>query len=384
VQEKQPFSLFSWFGKHKATLWLGTIVASFGVGACMTQQVTQKGQAILGTPAIAAPGYVATKEPIVQAVQTASPSVVAINTSAQVRFTVFDDPYDRFLGRGGRNVVEEIPTGSGSGVILEGGYVLTNQHVVGDAVKTGGRIQIILSDGRELMADPVGADYATDIAVLKLDTKEKLPTATLGVDDQLMPGQTVIALGNPVGLSFSVSAGVVSALGRPLTLEGRTYENLIQTDTAINPGNSGGALVDLAGRVVGINTLVRSDAQNIGFAIPIKTAMRIADELKQYGRIRRAATGIIPIDINPGIARYLNLPEGTKGVVARGIYRNSPAAQAQVAPGDVILDINGKPTPNEETYRRVLMSLKPGQTVNLTVLREGEKVRLSIKLAEAQ
>ncbi len=376
-----------WMGQKKGTLWLATLLAGFGIGACVTQQNVAKGPGISGgileTSVNAAPIYTADKEPIVQAVQKVAPAVVSIDTTAKVGVRVFDNPTDEFFGEGGRKEVREVPTGAGSGVILDGGFVLTNQHVVGDAVNTGGKIRVTLADGRQIMATAVGADYATDIALLKLDTKEKVPFAPIGADDQLMAGQTVIAIGNPVGLSFSVSAGVVSALGRPLTMQGRTYENLIQTDTAINPGNSGGALIDLGGQVVGINTLVRSDAQNIGFAIPIKTAVRISNELKQNGRIRRAATGIIPIELTPRIARWLDLPSGMQGVVVRGLYRNSPAAQAGLKPGDVILEMNGQPTINEETYRRILFNLQPGQTVNVTVQRGGEKAHVSLKLIEA-
>jgi hypothetical protein len=170
-------------------------------------------------------------------------------------------PWTSSGGAAGRTFEREVPTGAGSGVLLPGSYVLTNQHVVSGALQSAGRITVVLADGRKLPASAVGADYATDIALLKVAGAQNLPTAPLGTNDTAAAGQTVIAIGNPVGLSASVSSGVVSALGRPLAFEGRTYENLIQTDAAINPGNSGGALVDLGGRVVGINTLVRTDAQ---------------------------------------------------------------------------------------------------------------------------
>jgi S1-C subfamily serine protease len=369
-------------------LWLGTLMAGFGIGACVTPGVVQRGVgATANAPGLIAPAaadtaYVASSEPIVNAVRKAAPAIVSIDTTARVGYRVFRDPMDEMLGRG-RNVVREVPTGAGSGVLLEGGYVLTNQHVVGDAVRTGGKIQVTLADGRKVTASPVGADYATDIALLKAETTEKLPVAPLGADDQLLPGQTVIAIGNPVGLNFSVSSGVVSALGRPLTIEGRTYEDLIQTDTAINPGNSGGALVDLGGRVVGINTLVRTDAQNIGFAIPLKTALQIAEQLKQYGRIRRAATGVIPMDIDARVRNVLDLPEATTGVFVRGIYRGSPAESAEIRPGDIIRQIEGTPIPNTAAYRKTLAALKPGQTVSLVIVRDGQEGKVTLRLTEA-
>jgi serine protease Do len=320
-------------------------------------------------PANATPSYLADGEPIVKAVQKAAPAVVSIDTTARVGYRVFD-----WNAWEGRVVSREVPTGAGSGVLLDGGYVLTNQHVVGEAVERGGRIKLTLPDGRQLSAKAVGADRSTDIALLKVNERGKLPVVATGEGDPLMPGQTVIAIGNPVGLSASVSAGVVSALGRPLSFEGRTYENLIQTDTAINPGNSGGALVDLAGRVVGINTLVRSDAQNIGFAIPIKTALRIADELKRNGKIRRAFLGFIP---------YPNVPPEVGGVVIGAIYRGSSAAQAELRPGDVVLSVNGQPTPDEAAYRKVLAGLTIGSEVEVTIRRDDQRGKARLRVTEA-
>jgi S1-C subfamily serine protease len=267
--------------------------------------------------------------------------------------------------------------------LLEGGYVLTNQHVVGESVKTGGKITITLTDGRVFTAQPVGADRATDVALLKVQDPQRLPTAQLGENDALLPGQTVLAIGNPVGLSHSVSAGVVSALGRPLVMEDRTYENLIQTDTAINPGNSGGALVDLGGKVVGINTLVRTDAQNIGFAIPIKTAMQIVGELKRYGKVRRPYDGVVTTELTARLARMLRLPEGTSGVVVRAVYRSSPAAMAGFQQGDVIVRLASTPTPDEASYRKALESQRIGQEVELEILRDGQQGTVRLRLAEA-
>lgn len=348
------------------------------VGACVTERT-----AVPGLPrAAAAPPYDASSEPIVKAVRTTAPAVVSIDTTARQVYRVFDDPMDRFWG-GGRREVREVPQGSGSGVLLEGGYVLTNQHVVGDAIDTQGSISVQLPDGRRLSADSVGADRATDVALLKVRGNAKLPVAPLADADGLQPGQTVIAIGNPVGLSASVSAGVVSALGRPIDMGDRLYENLIQTDTAINPGNSGGALIDLGGRVVGINTLVRSDAQNIGFAIPIRTAMRVAAELRKYGKVRRPSTGIVAADLNPRIRAMLGVSESIRGVLVWNLYRDSPAVRAGLQRGDIVLRVAGKPVPDDAAYRRVLAEQKIGAAVVLVVLREGREVSVSLTLSEA-
>ncbi len=361
---------------------LGSLLTGMVAGTCVTARGGSVESLLPSKLAVAAPPYSAEKEPIVQAARLAAPSVVAIDTTARESRTVFDSREDWFYGRG-RQETREVPTGAGSGVLLEDGYVLTNQHVIGDAVQTGGKITITLTDGRIFTAQPVGADRATDVALLKVQNPQRLPTAQLGENDALQPGQTVLAIGNPVGLSHSVSAGVVSALGRPLVMEDRTYENLIQTDTAINPGNSGGALVDLGGKVVGINTLVRTDAQNIGFAIPIKTAMQIVSELKRYGKVRRPFDGIIPTELTARLTRLLRLPEGTKGVVVRALYRDSPAVQAGLQQGDLIMQLEGQPTPDEVSYRRVLGSLKIGKQVSMTILRQGEQGTIRLRLGEA-
>ncbi|MFM7320337.1 MAG: S1C family serine protease [Armatimonadota bacterium] len=366
---------------ERRSRWTGAAIAAVAgavAGAC----VARRDLPIPLPTAVAAPPYSASAEPIVQAVQATAPAVVAIDTTARQVYRVFDDPMDGFWG-GGRREVREVPTGQGSGVLLEGGYVLTNQHVVGDAVETQGRIVVRLPDGRRFQADPVGADRSTDVALLKVRGGARLPVAPLGDADRLLPGQTVIAIGNPVGLAASVSAGVVSALGRPIDMGERIYENLIQTDTAINPGNSGGALIDLGGRVVGINTLVRSDAQNIGFAIPIKTALRVAGELRKYGKVRRPATGIIAVDLDERFRSMLELPRSTSGVLVWNLYRDSPAARAGLRRGDVLLSLGGKATPDEPTYRRVLSELRIGANVAVEVLRDGRRATTNLTLSEA-
>lgn len=381
--------------QNKNSVIAGVVLLSIGVGigACVSHQTSptaRSGAAMTGSDggratdsspiigsASAASPYEPGGEPIVQAVRKAAPAVVSIDTTERQEVVFAEDPDNPTSQR--RVGSREVPYGAGSGVILEGGYALTNQHVVGDAVATGGSIRLTLADGRQFKATVVGADKSTDIALLKVQNGQSLPIMPLGVGDALTPGQTVIAIGNPVGLSASVSSGVVSALGRPLTVEDRTYENLIQTDTAINPGNSGGALIDLAGHLVGINTLVRRDAQNIGFAIPLSTALRIADSLKRYGKVRRPDIGVIPGDLDPRLAQRL----GVSGVGVANVYVGSPADAAGLHRNDVITSINGKPVTDTATYRRALEALKIGQTATVGIWRRGETATQKIPLAEA-
>ncbi|MGC4047971.1 MAG: trypsin-like peptidase domain-containing protein [Armatimonas sp.] len=368
--------------KNKLFMYGGTLLAGVGLGACVAKSPSVS--AVVAPPATraeAVPGYDAGSEPIVKVVQKVAPAIVSIDTTAKVtgyvRTGFFDDP---------QRVTKEIPRGQGSGVLLEGGYVLTNEHVVGDALSTGGKVTIHLTDKRTFVARPVGADHQSDIALLKIEGSNNLPYALPGVEDKLLPGQQVIAIGNPVGLSASVSSGIVSALGRPLETEGRVYENLIQTDTAINPGNSGGALIDMGGRVVGINTLVRSDAQNIGFAIPIQTAMRIADEIKRNGSVQRPDLGFTVTEfeasqgeIPDGIA-IIN-PRGQAASVLQGARQSQRRGMMEVH--DVLLSVNGKPTPTVDAFRKVVSTLKVGQQAEVTIWRDGQMGKTRIPVVTA-
>jgi S1-C subfamily serine protease len=371
--------------KKKLALYGGTLLAGVGLGACVTQNA--KVGAALAPPAsraIAGPSsYNAEAEPIVKVVQRVAPAIVSIDTTAK------ETGYVRTGWESVEEVTREVPRGQGSGVLLEGGYVLTNEHVVGDAVRSGGRIQVRLADGGKFPARAVGADPQTDIALLKVESGGKaLPVATPGLEDRLLPGQQVIAIGNPVGLSASVSSGIVSALGRPLevpdqrTGQRRVYENLIQTDAAINPGNSGGALIDMGGRVVGINTLVRTDAQNIGFAIPIQTAVRIADELKKAGKVQRPDLGFSVAefeapegDIPPGVAVYNIRAEAAASVLRSATPRGGVR--------DVLLSVNGTPTPSIEAFRKAVSGLKVGQSVEVTLWREGQTGKTKLPVLSA-
>src|SRR5262249_10290577 len=264
--------------------------------------------------------------------------------------------------------------GAGSGgVIAPDGYVLTNAHVVHGA----GRVQATLTDGRVLDGTPVGEDASADLALIRLSGTD-LPVAELGRSAGLRVGQLVVAIGNPLGFQSTVSAGVVSALGRSLRSEtGHLIENVIQTDVALNPGSSGGPLVDSSGRVVGINTAIIAMAQGLSFAIPVDTATWVIGELLAHGRVRRVPLGLAahnrPID--QALARRLAL-RTTHVVEIMSIEPSGPAAVAGLRPGDWIVAIDDQPTATVDDLHRRLTGVTPGVSMRVGVLRGGTMIEV--------
>ncbi len=267
----------------------------------------------------------------------------------------------------------------GSGVIIRSdGYVLTNLHVVRRAQE----ITVGLADGRRLPARVVAIDGPTDLAILRVRAGD-LPPITWGDSDALRVGEWVLAIGSPLGLSHSVTAGIVSAKGRcGLGITG--YEDFIQTDAAINPGNSGGALVNLRAEVVGINTAIISRTggyEGIGFATPSNLARRVADLLIAKGRIVRGWLGILPMDVTEEIAAELGLPV-TSGVLVRNIYRDSPAHRAGFHAGDVIVAYRGRPVQNSAELARMVMDTPVGSVVQVAVVRAKVRIILRPRIGE--
>jgi S1-C subfamily serine protease len=265
------------------------------------------------------------------------------------------------LGEDGR------PAGQGSGVIFTpDGYVLTNHHVVAKAA----RLTASLTDGREVEATPVGGDAVTDIAVLRLATNG-LPHAELGGSAELRVGQLVVAIGNPLGFTCTVTAGIVSALGRTLrTRSGGLIDSVIQTDAPLNPGNSGGPLVAGDGKVVGINTAMIGSAQGICFAIGIDTAVWVATRLMRDGKVRRSRLGVsgqtVPIDTR--VRRFHGLTTGSGALIA-GFEPDGPAKRSELMVGDVIVALDGEPVSGVDALHRLLTEERVGLPVMLTVLR---------------
>ena len=266
--------------------------------------------------------------------------------------------------------------GIGSGFIIDDkGHILTNHHIT-----TGSReIEVALTDGRAFEGKLVGSDPANDLAVVRIDTRD-LPVAELGNSSELRVGQTVIAIGNPFGLAGgpSVTVGVVSALNRHILAE-RVYEDLIQTDASINPGNSGGPLLDLTGKVVGINTANIPGAQGIGFAIPINTAKAVLDDIVKYGRVTRPWLGVIGLDVSREVARKFSLAVGS-GIFVMQIIPESPAERAQLQSGDVIVGIDDTQLDSMEGLQREIRTRRAGDSVSLVVVRRSEEGKVRVTL----
>jgi serine protease Do len=272
----------------------------------------------------------------------------------------------------------------GSGVIIStDGYVVTNNHVVGEnngrAVRT--QVTVALPDKREIRGKIIGVDQATDIALLKIDHRG-LPVIPWGDSSQLKVGEWVLAIGSPFQLSQTVTAGIVSATGRS-DLGFTQYEDFIQTDAAINPGNSGGALVNNRGELVGINTGIYSESggyQGIGFAVPSNLARKIVDDLMKYGEVRRGSIGYLAIErLTPELAREFGAPNTTGALVAR-IRQDSEAYESGVRPGDVVVAFNGQPIADPSQFLRMVADARIGSTATVTVLRDGRKVEFRVPI----
>lgn len=319
------------------------------------------------------------RSPVVIAIEKASPSVVSI-IAAQVierrespfgSNPFFDDFFRDFFEPFQQRQTEQ---SLGSGVVIrQDGYVLTNEHVVVQAEK----IFVQLSDDRKVSAHLVGADSDSDLAVLKIDDSKSLPYLPLGNSDDLMIGETVIAIGNPFGLSHTVTTGVVSALNRSLNTDGRTYYDFIQTDASINPGNSGGPLLNIKGELIGINTAIYGKAQGIGFAIPISRAKRIVQELISHGAVEAPWIGVVVQTVTPELASHFSLKE-KQGVLVRGVESGSPAAKAGMQRGDVLLQLNGRPLRSAEEYLQREREFSNGDTLKLRVIRDQNTADVSI------
>jgi len=328
--------------------------------------VTVQDAPAANTAVLAAPGSYSA------AALKAMPAVVSITTSKAPRRVPGLDPWRRQFQSNRQPTV-----GLGSGVIVSSdGYILTNNHVVEGA----DQIEVTLADGRETKAKLVGRDPDTDLAVLRIQL-DKLPVITFGNDASARVGDVVLAIGYPFGVGQTVTQGIISALGRT-QLGINTFENFIQTDAAINPGNSGGALVDANGNLIGINTAIFSrsgGSLGIGFAVPVSTARNVMQQLITSGQVVRGWIGVEPQDVTDQLARSLNLPH-PEGVVIIGVLRQGPADQAGVKPGDVVLDVAGKPVVNTGQLLNAVAALKPGSQTAIQVLRDGKPQILQVRI----
>ncbi len=310
-------------------------------------------------------------DPAVNVQNSVGPAVIAIDTQARVS--------EGFAFGGG------IQQGQGSGFIINGqsGLAVTNNHVVEGAQ----RIVVTLPDKRTFPAEVVGTDPIGDIAVIRLrkDDKDTLPEIKFGDSDQLQVGQTVVAIGAPLGLEHSVTQGVLSATGRKLDgqLEGIPLENLLQTDAAINPGNSGGPLLDAQGRVIGMNTAIIQRAQGIGFAVAANAIKEGVKDILEHGRVIRPWIGVSMADLSPSLRERAGVPAAVKsGVVIADVRGGQPADRAGLRPGDVITEAAGKPLADLEALRDQIRAMEPGQKLELKGYRGSSVETWSITLGE--
>jgi serine protease Do len=321
---------------------------------------------------------------VVRAVRKASPAVVNISSAYEARaranpFSGFGNPlFDEFFRDffDPRFEQRQQQTSLGSGVIIDGerGLILTNAHVI----QRSGTITVALMDRREYKARIVGADPDSDLAVLRIDSREKMPSIAMGESDDLMIGETVIAIGNPFGFSNTVTTGVVSALHRSIRAEDRVYQDFIQIDASINPGNSGGPLLNINGELVGVNTAIYAKAQGIGFAIPISKAKKIVADLIQYGEVKPAWIGIVAQELDEKLAQYLKYP-AKKGVMIKSVEPDSPALQAGLREGDVLLAVGTKTIAGLEDYQAATKTVTAGETLETQVWRNGQNRTFAIK-----
>ncbi len=328
-----------------------------------------------------APELISTQEAFIEVSEKVTPAVVNISAarmaSARDLGPLFEDFFgDLFRGHPAPQRKEQ---SLGSGFILsEDGYILTNEHVV----KGAEEIKVKLSDQRTYDGKVVGSDPRTDVAVLKIEAPEKLPTVVLGDSDGLKVGQWALAIGNPFGLDRTLTVGVISATGRA-NVGIEDYEDFIQTDASINPGNSGGPLLNIYGEVVGINTAIVAAGQGIGFAIPVNLARLIADQLIEKGEVSRGWLGVSIQPLTPELAESFNL-EKVSGALVNQVLPDSPAAKAGVQRGDVLLTYDGKPVRGVRELQLLVASTPAGSKVELVVLRDGKRLPLTVAIAAQQ
>ncbi|MFT4578823.1 MAG: Do/DeqQ family serine protease [Nitrospinales bacterium] len=331
-------------------------------------------------------GLLKLQEAFIRNAKAIKPSVVSINKVKEVveKSSWYEmDPHDSwFLKaktwlssnlRGKKYIVENV----GSGIILDsGGYILTNYHVVEEI----DRVLVKLSNGREYFAKILGHDSHTDLAVLKISTLRSLPEPKFGHSQDLQVGEWVMAIGNPYGLEGTVTVGIVSGKGR--TDLGMTrFESFIQTDASINPGNSGGPLISLEGSIIGINTGVAAIGSGVGFAIPVETALKIANQLVESGSVARGWLGVGIQNLTPELAQTLEF-ENVDGVLVNSVDSKTPAHEGGIRRGDIILQFDGNPVPGSKHLQKMVADTKIGRDVQVKVFREGKEKALEITIGK--
>jgi len=326
--------------------------------------------------------------PIVKAIRRVKPAVVNISTKYKIyqKVNPFRDPFFDIFGDFFSTPYYTVreTTSLGSGVIIsKEGYILTNAHVVMDASK----IMVTLGDKREFEGKIEGGDPDFDIAIVKISSEEELPTVEIGTSKDLMIGEPVLAIGNPFGYAHTVTTGIISALDRSITVGDKGNEkilsHLIQTDAAINPGNSGGPLLNVYGKLIGINTAIQGNAEGINFAIPIDIAKRIVRDLLRYGEVEPPWVGFFIQEVTPELANYYGLPLSLLGsVIVTDVLPDSPAEKAELKRGDIIVEVDRKKIRNEEEYFSFINNYGPDEFIEFKYIRAGKEYQVKLKTSK--
>jgi serine protease Do len=332
------------------------------------------------------PDMKALNDAFIEISKAVTPTVVSIVVKTEVKTNQQDDnnPFHFFFGPDFKMPDQMPEIGSGSGVIIsKDGYIVTNNHVVKDAGKNG--IKVTLMDKREFSAKLIGTDPNTDLAVIKIDAND-LPVMSFGNSDEVQVGEWVLAIGNPLGLNSTVTAGIVSAKGRNIGInqdsKGYGIEDFIQTDAAINPGNSGGALVDMNGQLVGINSAIKTNTgyyQGYGFAIPVNLVKNVVSELIKTGKVTRGYIGVSIQTIDETMAKGLGLSKA-EGVLVQEVKKGSAGEEAGIKTGDVILSVDGKSVNAANELQALIGSKHPGDVVKLSIFRDGKTIDKDVTL----
>jgi serine protease Do len=327
---------------------------------------------------------------IIQVAKETIPAVAHIEVTERQTvpnpfFPFGNDPFFQFffnLPKEPREYKRELK-GLGSGIIFDSaGHIITNNHVAGGATK----INVLLNNGKTYPAKLIGADPKTDIAVIKIEAKESLPTATFGDSDKVQVGEWVVAIGQPRGLDQSVTQGIISAKHRTGITDPSTYQDFLQTDAAINPGNSGGPLLNLAGQVIGINTAIMSQSggfEGLGFAIPSNMVLHVAKALIAHGKVERGWLGVSVQDLTPDLAQSFGLKD-TKGALVADVIKGSPADKAGIKRGDVIVSFEGKETLDASTLRNEVANIPIGKQVTFTIWRDKKRENLTVTIGNLE
>ena len=334
--------------------------------------------------------FTSQNNPIVPIVKQASTAVVNIDVEtvakrSSVGFPFDDDPiFKQFFGDAFKNFTRSVPMkGRGSGfIVTKDGKILTNNHVVDGVDKI--TVSVLLADGskKTYPARVLGNDPTYDIAIIKIDAEENLPVLELGDSDAVEVGEWVIAIGNPHGFEHTVTAGIISAKNRSIRAQDLSYDDFLQTDAAINPGNSGGPLLDMNGKVIGINTAIIPYAQGLGFAIPINKAKgRVMEELVSFGHVKRGWLGVSIMDLDPDVGRVYGVTN-SGGVIISEVISDTPAQRSGLRKGDIIIQLNGENVKDASWFTQHVSALAPNAKITLQVIRKTQRLDFTVVLDE--